>query len=438
MNKVAELRQRRATLLKSLQERHNATKTKVKDGEKERDGFRAMADEERNAHEGELRELETVKIELEAEERSEQIKREDLKLQFGREVGTEAGGPYRSLGEQMIDVAQAAYGKGEARAKLLEVRAPLGSNETIDSDGGYLVQKEFIAGLVERTYSLGQILPRVQTINVGANANGILMNGFDDNNLSNGVMGGIFAYWDQEAGTVASSKPKFRQIDMKLQKIRALCYATDELLEDSTALQSIINAGVPKAFQLKIENSIINGTGAGQCLGIMNCGAKITVPKESGQVAGTINFLNILKMYNRMMSDNRSSGVWFINQAIEPSLMTMVFSTGASSGVPVWMPAGGISGLPFATLFGRPIIPTMYNAALGTEGDIIFADLNQYLSITKGGLQYATSIHVQFLTGETAFRFTYRINGQPLWDLPFTPLQGDQTYSPYVTLATRA
>jgi HK97 family phage major capsid protein len=291
--------------------------------------------------------------------------------------------------------------------------------------------------LYQRSYQLGQILPRVKALPIGAGANGILMNAFEDSNLSNGIVGGIIAYWDFESGTITGTKPKFRQIDMKLQKVRALCYATDEMLEDATALEGVIMEGVPKAIQLKVENSIFNGTGAGQCLGILNSGAKVKVPKEGGQGAATIVYANVLNMWNRMVPDSRANAVWFINLETEPQLMTMSQVVGVG-GVPVWLPAGGASASPFSTLFGRPVIPTQYNAALGTEGDIAFADLGQYLSINKGPVQAATSIHVQFLTGEQAFRFTYRINGQPLWDAPFTPLNGTKTYSPFVTLATRS
>jgi HK97 family phage major capsid protein len=141
-------------------------------------------------------------------------------------------------------------------------------------------------------------------------------------------------------------------------------------------------------------------------------------------------------MWNRMIADSRANAIWWVNQEVEPQLMTMAAVVGVG-GVPVWLPAGGASAAPFSTLFGRPVIPVQYTAALGTEGDIVFADLAQYLSINKGPVQAATSIHVQFITGEQAFRFTYRINGQPLWDQPFTPLNGTTTYSPIVTLATR-
>jgi HK97 family phage major capsid protein len=58
--------------------------------------------------------------------------------------------------------------------------------------------------------------------------------------------------------------------------------------------------------------------------------------------------------------------------------------------------------------------------------------------IDKGGVNMATSIHIYFVTDETAFRFTYRVNGQPMWHSPLTAAHGSTTYSPYIALAVRA
>ena len=63
-------------------------------------------------------------------------------------------------------------------------------------------------------------------------------------------------------------------------------------------------------------------------------------------------------------------------------------------------------------------------------------DLSQYITITKGGIQAAQSIHVKFTTDETAFRFVVRVDGQPLWNSVLTPYKGSDTQSPFVTVAT--
>jgi HK97 family phage major capsid protein len=103
------------------------------------------------------------------------------------------------------------------------------------------------------------------------------------------------------------------------------------------------------------------------------------------------------------------------------------------------LPTGTTQGQPYGTMLGRPVIPIEQAASVGTEGDVIFADMAQYIVGDKGGMNAATSIHLAFLTDQTAFRFTYRCNGEPVWHSPLTPYKGtSDTISPYVTLATRS
>ena len=48
-----------------------------------------------------------------------------------------------------------------------------------------------------------------------------------------------------------------------------------------------------------------------------------------------------------------------------------------------------------------------------------------------------TSIHVEFERGMTAFRFNFRIGGQPMLSAPIDPKNGSNTLSPFVALAAR-
>ena len=72
------------------------------------------------------------------------------------------------------------------------------------------------------------------------------------------------------------------------------------------------------------------------------------------------------------------------------------------------------------------------------RGDLIFADLDQYLVIEKGGVDRAMSIHVEFLTDQSVFRWTVRNNGQPIPRSAITPAKGSNTQSPFVALQTRS
>ena len=119
--------------------------------------------------------------------------------------------------------------------------------------------------------------------------------------------------------------------------------------------------------------------------------------------------------------------------------MSMTIPVG-TSGIPVWMPANLAQGRPLSTLMGMGVEVVEQCQTLGTKGDIYLADWSQFIAITKGGMQSASSIHVQFTTDETVFRFVLRVGGQPVWQSALTPFKdatSSKKLSPFLTLAAR-
>jgi HK97 family phage major capsid protein len=347
--------------------------------------------------------------------------------------------PFKSFGEQLQAVMGVATRSAtEEQVNKLEAVKATGLSEGVPADGGFLVQSDIAAGLLKPIYELGAIASRVDKIPVGANSNGMIFNAVDETARTSGSRyGAVQAYWLAEAGTKTASKPKFRQMELKLKKLIGLCYATDELLQDATALAAVVSEGFRNEFTFMVEDAVINGNGVGKPLGILNANATVSVAKESGQAADTILAENIFKMWARLAAPYRNDAVWLINQDVEPQLFGMYLAVG-TGGVPVYLPANGLSGSPFGTMLGRPVISNEYCATVGDTGDIILANLGAYQMIDKGGIQEAQSIHINFTTDETAFRFVYRADGQPKWASAVTPAKGSNSVSPFVKLDERA
>ncbi|MCI0571345.1 MAG: phage major capsid protein, partial [Myxococcaceae bacterium] len=193
---------------------------------------------------------------------------------------------------------------------------------------------------------------------------------------------------------------------------------------------------VPEKFNSLINDAIIVGTGTGQPQGLLNATCKITQAAEGAQGAGTVVAKNILKMWGRLYAQLRSSAVWLINQDVEQQLQQLTMP-GRNPSQPAYMPPGGFSQSPYATLLGRPLIPVESCSALGTEGDIILTDLTQYLTVLKaGGVRSDVSIHLYFNSDHTAFRFIMRVGGQSYWPAAITRKNGANTLSPIVTLSS--
>ena len=339
---------------------------------------------------------------------------------------------FATFGEQLIAAYRAAMPGGTVDERL-STRAASGLNETTPSDGGFLVQQDFVTELLKRTYETGILASRAKKIPISTNANSMKINAVDEDSRANGSRwGGVQTYWEGEAEELTASKPKFRQMELSLKKLTGLCYATDELLQDAAALEAVIRQAFAEEFGFKIDDAILDGSGEGEPLGILNSGAIVKVEKEKDQT-DIITVENIIKMWNRLWSRSRGSAVWYINQEIEPYLYTLKLGD-----KPVYIPAGGLSEKPYGTLLGRPVIPLEQCSAAGDVGDIILADIGQYLLIDKGGVKAASSIHVRFLYDENVFRFIYRVDGKPIWNKPLSPYKGSASVSPFVTLAKRS
>uniref|UniRef100_A0A6M3L0U7 Putative capsid protein n=1 Tax=viral metagenome TaxID=1070528 RepID=A0A6M3L0U7_9ZZZZ len=342
---------------------------------------------------------------------------------------------FKSFGEQLMAIKKFAVSGGREYDSRL--KAPTGLSEGQPSEGGFLVQTDFATSLLEKAYSESSVLSRVARIPISANSNALKIPAVSESSRADGSrFGGIRAYWGAEAGTKLPSQPAFEQISLELKKLYGYCYATDELLEDAPALESWIRMAFTREFDFKLTDAILNGTGSGQPLGIENSPCTISVSAETSQAADTVLFENIIKMWARLYAPCRPNAVWLISQDIEPQLFSMSLAVG-TAGVPVYMPAGGISGAPYGTLMGRPVLPVEQCDNLGDVGDIVLADLSQYIMIDKGGVQSASSIHVAFVTDQTVFRFVYRCDGQPWWRSALTPFNGGSTQSPFVNLAAR-
>ena len=438
--------------LKELKARKNDCRLKaikiIEDAEKEDRFLTEEENKELTRLEAEMRNWEKQIVRLEVfkgdlEEESKQEKKEDADTKndsAGEADETEVvkDNPekdeerkFRTLGEQMMAVYRASTPAGKIDRRLT-TRSASGLNETNPSDGGFLVQKDFVADLLKRTYETGILASKVRKIPLSTNANGIKINAVDEDSRANGSRwGGVQTYWENEADKITGSKPKFRTMDLSLKKLTGLCYVTDELLQDASALENVIREAFAEEFGFKIDDAILAGTGAGQPLGILNAGSLVKVEKEKDQTA-IITVENLVKMWAPLWSRSRANSVWYINPEIEPLLYTLRVGD-----KPVYIPAGGLSEAPYGTLFGRPVMPLEQCSELGEVGDIILADFSQYILIDKGGINATSSIHVRFLYDENVFRFIYRVDGQPVWNKALQPYKGSATVSPFVALAKR-
>ncbi len=346
---------------------------------------------------------------------------------------TPNGKPFASLGEQLQAIVGAAK-THTADKRLLQVNnAVNGSSEGVNADGGYAIQEDFAGRILESAVSTGDILSRVDVYTVSSNSNAARWLMIDETDVSASVFGGVQMYWASEGATVTASRPKFKELKLDLEKMMGLAYATDELLQDAAFMSGFFGAAFTLAANRLLEDSILSGDGQGKPTGILKSGALLEAPAEASQAAETVNVRNILSMWSRALVSGRRDMVWLMHPDLEDQLPQLTLGD-----KPVWMPEGGISGSPFQTILGRPVLFNDNCQAIGTKGDILLADLKQYMLLRKGTAKQDWSIHVEFLTDQHCFRMILRCNGTPKATAPVKLKNSTRTRSPFVTLAARS
>jgi HK97 family phage major capsid protein len=302
-----------------------------------------------------------------------------------------------------------------------------------DSEGGFTIPEQFIPTLLKfdpnlinlagRSFQFDMSSPiaHIPTIVSTTHAGGA-------------VYGAIVSYFKSEEALLTESKPVFGEITLTANKLTTLAYVTDEMMTFSpSSLSSLLEPMFQNAIQWKLDQKIINGTGAGEPRGLLASACKIANTRDT---AAHIMGVDIPAMWSRMPMNLKGDAIWLISPNAVPDLMTANIVIGLG-GQLVYMPPGGFSQAPYGTIYGKPVIETEHCPALGTAGDLILVNLKQYLfgrAVSASGSGMVASIHLKFDYAQTAFRILMYVDGQCWWSSALTPANSGATLSPIVVL----
>ncbi len=446
-----------------------------------------LTDENRENRDNLLSEIDTVTSDIDAEKRRLELEKLDTPNPDDLEPGSitiEDAPIYRgssasAFGQQMVDVAivtkpDSVGGasvkdarsrleqntkramtliekeQGQAVSRSFEDRSmsPLFSEEAraagtgqiqgVGSEGGFLLQSETSMDLMTSGFNNSEVLKRcAKRTLTGSESLEII--GIDETSRANGSRGGgVRVYTDAELSQMTSSMTKFQKIKLAPERMTGLYYASDKILMNATFLGQEMRQLFTEEFAFKTQDLVMEGSGAGQALGVKNADCTISVAKETGQGATTIVSENILKMLMRFYLRGNANGVvWVTNRDCYKELRSMVYAIGtggemARMFIPPRKP--GEQG----SMEGYPVIFIEQAETLGTAGDLTLADFSQYVCVDYGNINEASSMHFKFDYSQMTFRFVYYFDGQPRTVSAITPFKGSNTVAPFVNIAVRA
>ncbi len=371
------------------------------------------------------------------------------------------GSPATALGQQLLDIRTMTLRSApagevrEARSRLEQTQkrneqrletqlkkenrtaATGGFTSISPSDGGFFLQGETSTELMTHGFNNSEVLRRCASRTLAAGTQYVEIIGIDETSRANGSRGGgITVYTTAELAGFTASKTKFSKIRIEPTKLTGLYYASGEMVRNVTFLGQEMRQLFGEEFAFKCQDLVIRGTGAGEALGILNADCLVSQAKETNQAADTIVTMNVLKMESRLWRES-SSVVYLVNRETKPQLATLSLSIGTGGALAPLYKTEFYQGTQQATLNGFPCFTIEQASALGDAGDIILADLSQYITGNKGDIMEAMSIHVHFIEDQETYRFIYFFDGQPRWKSALTPYKGAATVGPFIALAAR-
>jgi len=313
-----------------------------------------------------------------------------------------------------------------------------GMIQGVGSEGGFLLQSETSIDLMTSGFNNSEVLKRCNRRTL-TGSESLEIVGLDEVNRADGSRGGgVRVYNDAELSQITASSTKFQKIKLAPERLTGMYYASDKILMNATFLGQEMRQLFTEEFAFKSQDLVMEGTGAGQALGLKVCDCKVDVSRESGQDADTIVSQNILNMIMRFNIRGGSGNVvWLGNRNIYKTLREMTYAIGTGGEMArMYLPPaiGGTTG----SMEGYPVVFIEQAETLGDAGDLWLCDFSQYLCVDYGDINEASSIHFKFDYGQTTFRFVYYFDGQPRLVSPITPFKGTgSTVSPFVRIEAR-
>jgi len=334
---------------------------------------------------------------------------------------------FNGVAEFALAVRSASRPGGQVDERLHYMGAPTNFHRETGSDEGYMVPPQMSERIWEVAFEEDSLLAEVDNEPTSRNA----VDKIRDDSTPWGASG-VKAYWRAEGAQMNASKLETEKDLVRLGELYAFVLATEELREDAPRLEDRLTRKSGQAIRWKSNQAIFEGDGVGKPLGWMKSAALVTQAKESAQAAATIVAGNVAKMYSRVIDPARA--IWFVNQDAFPQLMTMTLGN-----QPIWTsPQSGLVNAPGGLLLGRPVRFAEHCETLGTAGDIQLVSPLGYYAVTKrNNPTFAASMHLFFDYNMEAYRWTFRLGGQPHLSAPISPAKGSTTRSHFVTLAVR-
>jgi HK97 family phage major capsid protein len=375
-----------------------------------------------------LDEAERLTGDIERAERAEaltqKIAQPNRKVRLDGSVAKKAPGTFADENEFFRALANIAYRNHvDPRLTPSNTSGDL-AREGTGGDGGYLLPVDKRSLQVLLTQGNDTICGRTDILLTPSNAVTIPV---DDDAQWSTIMGAADV---SEGGTLTETKPSFKSLTLALVKKGVLVRVTSEMLEDGTNIGPYVLNKTASKLRWALDKTCFTAFHAS--------GAKVAVA-YSGNRDGTTKLptlAGIQKMWTSMLVEHRQNAIWIAN----PQLETVFQNYTIGSYAPAYLPAGGISGAPYSTIYGRPVIFSELAGVVGASNnatDLTLVDPTSFFCVLKsGGPRTDVSIHSEFAKDVVGYRSFVRVVCASKFSSQITRGDGSSVAGNVVTIAS--
>lgn len=348
-----------------------------------------------------------------------------------RAGGPEASREFESFGEFMhavrfrpsdqrlnfVEGVGAAAGEGELSAEMRMDDGP---------SGGFMIPPQYRQTIMSVPPQAALVRPRANVIPAGDPPDAaITIPALDQSGSApSNMFGGMQFQWIEEGGDKPETSASLRNITLTPHEIAGFVTITDKLLRNwvasSAFIEQLMRAGVTAAE----DYNFLRGDGVAKPLGVLNAGATYFVNRAN---ANQINYTDLVNMTARLLMRGSQSPVWSMPQ----SALTQIATLQDPMGRYIWQ-ANAIDGMA-GQLLGYPLRWNNRAPALGSKGDVLLADFDDYLVKDGSGPFVAASEHVKFTQNKTVIKIFWNVDGAPWLTAPIEEENGYEV-SPFVGL----
>lgn len=396
VNKIQELRGKRAKLIKEIREILEKEETEKRD----------LTQEELEKIQRMDKDIEKLEVQIRNEERAAGLEgvfgggpqaggQEDPQNEGEERKNPRATEEYRKAFESYVRRSHSGMFPEEVRA------LNIGS----DPDGGYLVPDEYHNELVEALSEQNIMRGLARTIQTGSGDRLIPL-----------VVDRGEAQWIGESDNYPESDAEFGRATLGAHKLARITRVTEELLNDSMFdIQAFLIDTFRRTFGDAEERAFISGTGTGQPTGFLN-DAQTGVTSAVGDA---VTPDELIELYHALRVPYRPRATWVVND----STILAIRKLKDSSGNYLWQP-GLQAGQPDRIL-GRPVAQSRFMPELGTGNKAIaFGDFSYYWIADRQSIGIQRLVELYAAQGQVGFRMFMRTDGKLILPEAVVTLEG--------------